>query len=289
MFRVRRGRSAIVGGALAALLLPGAASAIPASGPHETVDMWSSTTKPNTSGALGWSGRYHSANDPDGDPPALRHLTIELPPGTRLDTSVPPRCSASDAEIMVAGESACPSSAWVGSGQATVKQFGLGRATYDTALYNAKDDLLELVKSGDRVVAVVHTYVHGTTLDGPVPTCLGGGNPPSGCPFDQFTLLSNHLQVIPISVGQGAARRNYGTTPPTCPRSGRWQARVTLRFGDGSVDTVTPQGPCTRPRRRAKSRKRRRCHRHRHRRRHGHGYRVHRHCHRPGHHRRHRG
>jgi hypothetical protein len=262
-------------------LCPGAASAIPASGPHETVDMWGSTTKPNTSTALGWSGRYHSASDLHGDPPALRHLTIELPPGTRIDTSLPGRCTASDNELVLEGESACPSSAWVGSGQATVRQLGLGQATYDTALYNAKDDLLELVKSGDRVIAVVHTYVHGTTLDGPVPTCLGGGNPPSGCPFDQFTLLSNHLQVIPVGVGHGRTRRNYGTTPPTCPRSGKWEVRVTLRFGDGSVDQVTPQAPCSRPRHR-----RRHCHRHRHRLRNGHGYRVHRHCHRRGHHRR---
>jgi hypothetical protein len=241
--------------------------AIPASGPHSTVDMWSSTKKPNTSASLGWAGRYHGANDPDADPPALRYLKIELPRGTRIDTSVPPRCRASDTELMVAGESACPSSARVGSGQATVKQLGLGKATYDTVLYNAKDDLLELVKSGDRVVAVVHTYVHGTTLEGPVPTCLGGGNPPSGCPFDQFALLSNRLEVLPMSV----RGRNYGTTPPKCPRSRRWTINVTLRFADGSVDRLTPRAPCTR-----KKRRHRRRHRHRRPRRHRHHHHRHR-------------
>ncbi|MEA2398216.1 MAG: hypothetical protein QOK25_1772 [Thermoleophilaceae bacterium] len=262
------GRLAIFGGALVALQLgllwPSAAGAIPASGPHETVEMSSSTTRPSASAALGYAARYHSASDPSGDPPALRRLVIELPAGTRIDTSVPGRCTASDSQIMFQGESACPSSARVGSGQATVKQFGLASATYDTVIYNAENQMLELVKSGDTVLGVVHTYIHGTTLDGPIPTCLTGGQPPNGCPFDELTLLSNHLEVRPVSAGHGAARRNYGTTPPTCPTSGRWQARVTLYYADGSVDKVWPQAPCSQPRRGRKKSSRRRRHRRHH-------------------------
>jgi hypothetical protein len=223
------------------------ASAMPASGPRETVDLWSSTTRPNASAGLGYSARYHSATDPAGDPPALRRLAIEMPPGTRIDTSVPGRCTATDFELMFAGESACPRSARIGAGQATVKQAGLGTATYDTVIYNAEGQMLELVKSGDQVLAVVHTYIHGTTLDGPIPTCMTGGTAPEGCPFDQLTLLANHLRIDPVSAGSGAARRNYGTTAATCPQSGRWQAPVTLYYGDDSVDRVTPWGPCDRP------------------------------------------
>jgi hypothetical protein len=230
-----------------ALVWPAAPGATPASGPHETVDVFTSATLPNSSGSLGYAARYHAAGDPNGDPPALRHLIIELPAGTRIDTSVPVRCTASDDEIRSTGEAACPPAARVGSGQATVKVAGLGVTTFDTVLYNARDDLLELIKSGDRVLSVIHTYIHGTTLDGPVPTCLTGGNPPDGCPFDQLTLLANHLDVQPISTGHGAARRNYGTTPPTCPKSGRWRAHVRLFYGDGTVETVSPTQPCTRP------------------------------------------
>jgi hypothetical protein len=226
------------------LMWPAGATAIPDSGPHETVDMWSSTPKPNASSALGYWAGYHAAGDPDADPPPLRRLTIQLPAGTRIDTSVPPRCTASDLELRLAGESACPPSAWLGRGAATIRQPGLGVATYDTVLYNAEDQLLELVKSGDQVVGVVHTYVHGTTLDGPIPTCLTGGQPPDGCPFDQFTLLANHLQVNAMSVGTGITRRNYGTTPATCPPTHTWQVRVTFSFADGSVDSVTPRAPC---------------------------------------------
>jgi hypothetical protein len=111
--------------------------------------------------------------------------------------------------------------------------------------------MLELVKNGDRVMAVVHTYVRGTTLDGPVPTCLNGGNPPDGCPSDQFTLLANHLQIDPVRVGG----RSYGTTPPKCPKSRRWRAPVTLYYADGSVNTVTPESPC-RPAKKKKKKRR---------------------------------
>lgn len=236
------------------------ARAIPASGSHETVDLWTTTTRPAAPAGLGYSARYHAAGDPQGDPPALRRLVIELPPGTRADTSVPGRCTASDMEIMLMGESACPPSSRVGSGQATAKMAGLGPQTFDTVLYNAPGQQLELVKSGDRVVAVVHTYVHGTTLDGPVPTCLSGGDPPSGCPFDQITLLANHLLTNVVTVGRGTRRRSYGTTPPACPRSHRWRSRIAFYYGDGSVDRVTVQTPCTGPKRPARHRRQRRPH-----------------------------
>jgi hypothetical protein len=216
-------------------------------GRHESVDIGATTSVPNASTGFRYAARYHAAGDPHGDPPALRRLVIKLPAGTRIDTSVPGRCTASDAEIMLIGASACPPSSRVGSGQATAKVVGLGTGTYDTVLYNARDQQIEVVESGNQVVGVVHTYVHGTTLDGPVPTCITGGQPPAGCPFDEVTLLANHLASVPISGGKGAGRRNYATTPKTCPRSGRWSGSVTFYYADGSVDTVGGYQPCRRP------------------------------------------
>lgn len=268
---IGRGAAVAAAASTLALLWPAAAGAIPDSGPRETVDIWANTTQTNASAALGYSGRYHAAGNPDADPPPLRHLVIELPPGTKIDTTVPVRCTATDSQLRFQGESACPAAARVGSGEVVVRQAGLGVMTYRTVLYNAPDDILELVMSGSRVVGVVHTYVRGTTLDGPVPTCLMGGQPPKDCPSDQLTILANRLQVDPVSVGEGDARRNYGTTPPTCPASGRWPIPVTFHFADGSVDTVTPTAPCTRPAtattkstrrcRHRRTRKARRCHR----------------------------
>jgi hypothetical protein len=240
MSAMRRGWGTLVAG-LVALACPAAAHALPASGPHETADVVTSTTQPGASAGLRYAGRYHAVGDPSGDPPALRHLVIELPPGTRIDSSVPARCTANDLELMIVGPSACPPAARVGSGQVTVEQIATGGvATYDTVLYNADHDLLELVVLHGRVLGIAHTYQHGTTLDGPVPTCITGGDPPDGCPSDQLKLLANHLEVLPFSAGG----RNYGTTPPTCPTSGFWKTRVTLSYADGSVDTVAPRTPC---------------------------------------------
>jgi hypothetical protein len=219
---------------------------VPATGSHGTIDIWSDATKPNVSASLNYAARLHAAGDPKGDPPALRRLVIQLPPGSRVDTSVPPRCSASDDEIRLVGESACPLSARIGSGEATVKTIGGGTSTYETVIYNAEDDMLELIKSGDRVISVVHTYVRGETLVGPVPTCLTGGNPPEGCPSDQVTLIANSLHVDRMNVGP----RRYGVTPRRCPKSRRWSTPVRLEFGDGSVETLVPHSPCKPPKRR---------------------------------------
>lgn len=233
------GRSLLTAAVLATTLTPAVARAQPVSGPHETVSITTTTTRPATSAGFGYAASYHGGT--------LRRLVIVLPPGTRTNTSVPGQCTANDMQIMLVGESACPPSARIGSGEVTVEQFGLGQASYNSVLYNAPGQQLELIESGPRVIGVVHTYIHGTTLDGPVPTCASGGQPPSGCPFDQIVLISNHLQTTPMRV----ARRNYGTTPKTCPRSSRWTGGLRLYYADGSVDRLVYHLPCRRPRRHA--------------------------------------
>src|SRR5437879_2221691 len=92
------------------LVLPTGAFAIQGSGLHETVDLTTSTEQPNISAGFGYAATYHAAGNPHADPPALRHLVIQLPPGTRIDTSVPGQCTASDIEIRLLGPSACPAS-----------------------------------------------------------------------------------------------------------------------------------------------------------------------------------
>jgi hypothetical protein len=116
--------------------------------------------------------------------------------------------------------------------------------TFNTTLFNAPNEQIELVESGSSFgsYGVVRTFVHGNTLDGPVPTCLTGGNPPTGCPSDQVILLNNHLATPPITAGG----RSYGTTPATCPRSGKWQGPVAFYYGDGTVETLQFQTPCAR-------------------------------------------
>lgn len=257
------GLAAMLGLLCAGLTVPSRAGAIAGVGPHETVDITTSTERPNTSATLGFAATYRNPTDPNADPPPLRRLVISLPGGTRIDTSVPARCTASDEQLRLIGDAACPPASRVGSGQVTVDITGLGKMTFKTTRFNGPDQQIEVVESGNAVGSngVIRAYIHGTTLDAPVPTCLTGGQPPTGCPFDQVTVLSNQLTTMPITVGHGKSRRSYGTTPPTCPHSHTWRTPVTFHYADGTVETVVSTQPCKpsvrqRPRDRDRWRKR---------------------------------
>jgi hypothetical protein len=220
-------------------------SAQSAGGPHEKVDISATTTKPGASTGFDWTATYHGSAGPRQDPPALRHLKIKLPRGTRYDTSVPGRCTATDKELMLLGQAACPASSRIGRSRATLKVLGGSPATYEGADFNADNQLIELFESGGRPLGVIRTYARGRILKGPVPTCLSGGDPPSGCPSDQMVLLANQITIQPLSTGHRTARRNLATTPPTCPRSGRWRTPVRFAYSDGSVDRVVTRQPCS--------------------------------------------
>ena len=229
---------------LCALLFAAPASAIPGSGPHATVDITGTTTRPNTSTELNWEPIFRHPTDPDGDPPALRRIVIVAPKGTRVDTSVTARCAASDDELRQSGEAACPPASRIGEGSATARLFGVLANTFETTVFNAELGQIELIKFGGRGGGVRRAKIKGRTIDAPVPTCLRGGQPPEGCAFDQVVVLSNELHQRPVSTGRGKARRNLITTPPRCPRAGAWRTRVRLYFADGTVDRIVTRQPC---------------------------------------------
>jgi hypothetical protein len=220
---------------------PADAVAIPGSGPHETVDITLTTRQVNTSAGLTYAATYRNPSDPGADPPALRRITIVGPQGTRGDTFVPGQCTASDTQLKAQGESACPADSRVGSGWVKTKG-ATGVTTLDTTIFNAAFEQVELVKVGAGGIAVARSSIHGVTFDGLVPTCLTGGQPPDGCPSDQFVLLSQSLSTAPV----GKGRHAYLTTPPVCPPAGRFRTLVTLYYADGAKETVVSRQPCTR-------------------------------------------
>jgi hypothetical protein len=230
-----------------AVLCPATASALPGSGPHETVDIRISTTHTNTSTALTYAATYHAANNPQGDPPSLRRLVIRADKGLRIDTTVRPECRATDAEFKNKGKAACAAASNIGSGFAKLKTLGLFTSRFDTTIFNAPRAQAEIVQSGGKTFGVARTFFRNDgTAEGPVPTCITGGNPPDGCPTDELALLSQSLTTPAISTGHGAHRRNYLTTPKTCPRTRVWRTPVTLHYADGTVETVVTRQPCIR-------------------------------------------
>lgn len=251
-------RRALLAAVAAAFLTLGAsgAAAQPVSGPHETIEQTFTSAQPGTATGGGFTGSYHAAGDPSGDPPYMRRMTFYPPPGFRYDTSVPDRCTASDNEVALEGPSACPEGSHVGSGTAVGKFMG-STTTLDIDLFNAEDSMLMVARSPIVASAARGVFQPDGSVQWESPTCYPAFNPP-GCPVDNVLQMGSTMKIPPYVRGG----RAYMTTPPTCPKSGHWEEPVRFWWADGSGETVVTQQPCNRPP--APPRHRHRKHKHRH-------------------------
>lgn len=236
---------ALVGTVVTAVLLLVVPTAFgkPVSGARETVDFTMTSTKPNSPTGFIWSAKFRNPNNPNATPPSVRRFIITAP-GVRTDTSVPATCRATDDSLKRRGDSACPARSKIGHGQATLSFLGLVRPTFPTSTFNRHpNEQIELLRSGRGGVAAVHGFFRGDDFDTPIPTCLNGGSPPRGCPFDEVALVANQFNIPEYTIGG----RTYSRTPPTCPSSGYWTFPLTFFYGDGATERILTKHPCTRP------------------------------------------
>lgn len=219
-----------------------AAVARPVSGPRETVDSRLSTSHVNASGGFHYVGTYHAAGNPGGDPPYMRKMRSFSPRGLRYDTSVPARCTASDLELAVRGAAACPPGSRVGGG--TVRNSFMGsQSTLHADVFNNTNEQIILVSSpGLSSITRGHIYRDGS-IEFAAPTCFPSTQF-AACPVDDALQLGSDITVGPISKKTGGTVRNYMTTPPTCPASGKWQMPIRFWWADGTIDTVVSKQPC---------------------------------------------
>jgi hypothetical protein len=227
--------------AIAVLAAPAAAA--PVSGPHEVVDNQLTTTQPDASAGFHYTGRYHAAGDPSGDPPYMRRMISYSPPGMRFDTSVPDRCTASDLELALRGVAACPPGSRIGGGTVDGKFMGSAN-TLDVDFLNNTDEQIIVARS-PLFASVSRGTIHP---DGSVefasPTCFPALQPP-GCPVDNALQLGSDITVAPLTRTVDGESRSYLTTPPSCPEAGHWETPIRFWWADGSVDTVVTRQPCT--------------------------------------------
>jgi hypothetical protein len=233
-------RTWVVGAAVAlgVAAAPPVAAALPASGERATVDVEFTTTAPGAPTGLTYRSQVHAPGG--GEPPVLRRLIVGTPPGAAVDTSVPGRCKATDDQLRTQGDDICPQDSFVGAGQAEVLVTGLGRQRFTVNGINDDGQQLNTVKQGEMVSAVIRGTFTAEGLDALIPTCVTGGQPPSGCPFDQVRLLSSELVVPPYVTPAGS----YFTTPPACPPSGRWRSQIVMTYADGVTERLFPEQPC---------------------------------------------
>src|SRR3954451_18944697 len=98
--------------AIAAVIAPRASA-----GPRVDYKQMFTTQVPGKSTGTDVRLLYKNPNDPKGKPIRIRREEFTLPAGTTYDQTVVPDCTASDAEILLFGLSACPAASHIGQSQ----------------------------------------------------------------------------------------------------------------------------------------------------------------------------
>jgi hypothetical protein len=237
-------RCAALGAVCAALAFSGVAPARAETGSRQSAKVVFVDKHPGVPSGLAFDVDYVNPSDPNGKPPAVRTVFETLASGARIDTAVPPRCGATDAELMALGEGACPPGSKVGTGYIRIDT-GFPEPTrffdVDVTFLNNTDQLIFLSrerKTGARVVS--RAAIKGTHLTSMAPTLPG--TPPDGGALDVV-----HTRFDAIAREVGGVRRGYITTPSACPRGGKWTNTLAFTYADGVTQTIASQSPCARP------------------------------------------
>lgn len=225
--------------AAAATIVPSAAAN--AQGPRAKVDAVFSTQSPGASAGRTEYGDFVDPANPGGKPHAAKSVVLELASGARWDTDAIPQCTASDAELMVAGPAACPADTKVGQGPVVVDTGFEGsnrNLDIDFTAFNEDDGMILVGRekqSGGYLA--VHGSISGGRLEIQFP-------PVPGTPPDGGALKTERIVFFERSEVRGGERHAYLTTPPSCPPSGTWVNKLTYTYADGVSQTVESVSPC---------------------------------------------
>lgn len=232
--RMRAGGVASV--LIAAGVVPPAAAH---AGPRVDYKMMFTSSEPGESTGIDVRLLYKRPGHPKAKPVPVREERFTFPAGTTFGYGVVPPCTASDAELMIRGPSACPAS-WTGAGHGDTIMTGLpGPSETPFQVEGVEDGFdLKLVSrpAGFPIWFVAHAIAHGRVVTVKIPRSPGG--PPDG----ESALRRVH-NVFPARSRNG---QDHARTPPRCPRSRRWTFRARFTFADGAVEHDTYRMRCRR-------------------------------------------
>ena len=182
-------------------------------------------------------------NASDGRPKPEAKGVFVLPKGSRIDESALPACTASDEQLRVEGGAACPDGSDVGPGQVSFMT-GLGAPVdpllLDNEWYHGPGQIFGLFTPHGApapTLAVNRVKIVGTSF-------VATPSLPPGFPPNKKTVPKQSDQRIYKHVSSSGA--SFITTPPRCPRSGKWVSHSTVTYDDGSVDRATSVTRCRR-------------------------------------------
>ena len=188
--------------------------------------------------------RYRAPADAAGKPPAVQKIVTTFAPGTKVDTTAPAVCGASDAMLMAEGVDACPAQSVVGAGAVTLDTGVEGQRFVENelALLNNTGELIMLTTvrgSSPPTRAVVRGKIVGNTIVSEIPPIPGGAP-------DGFTAIRDvDFKVSPIVNRAGGEARAYLTTPDSCPSTGVFANSFTFAYRDGVTQEVPSPSACT--------------------------------------------
>ena len=182
---------------------------------------------------------FQNPDDPGLRPYAAARMVVHIPPGTVMDTTVPPQCHATDPEIYALGAAACPADTKIGSGEAIAATDNNGGESHTILTHFNNQD--EVVGIGENVEIPVLRTIDRTRIDGNTSTSnfpLFPGPPPP----EPYTPVKKLDIAFPPYV---RGTRAYTRTPPTCPASGYWTFVVDFTYRDGVTESIESHSPCT--------------------------------------------
>lgn len=213
------------------------ADTVPAAASYQEATLKFTQTEPGRPSGLALRVDYVNPDDPDGKPPAVRKVVQTLARGARIDTGAPALCTATDAELILLGPSACPAGSVVGRGVITLDTGLPDPARFLTEQVTFLNNTGELIlvtqdsQTGARLVT--RAQVEGRRITTEAPPLLPGA-PPDGMAID---VVRADLRKIVTS--RGGERRSYITTPARCPTSGHWVNTIEFSYDDGTQSERT--------------------------------------------------
>jgi len=209
--------------------------------PRQVGSIHYTTTAPGapTGTVVDW--RFQNPENPKLKPHTAIRMVVHSPVGGLIDTTAPPQCHASDAQLMVQGPPACPKATQVGSGLAVSDTGGGGPfPRYSEATitnFNNQDEVIGVgeVKAIPLLKPVDRTKINGRTETTDFP--LFPGAPPP----DPYTPFKSLHVVFPKYVRNG---RPYMRTPRRCPAVRYWTMTTEFTYADGVKQVVVSRSPC---------------------------------------------
>ena len=188
---------------------------------------------------------YGNPQDPTGKPRVARRVAATIPRGARIDTSVPARCNASNADLKARGGAACPPASRVGRGSAKVDTGFAGPFRFVDAnveVFNTRGGFVALsTVARPPYREVMRFEIAGRNwrvTNPPLP-----GSPPDGAALDKLD-----IRIFAIRRGRGRKARNYITTPRRCPKRRYWRTKMRFTYTDGVTQDAWTRNPCRRRR-----------------------------------------